>query len=124
MSGFLGQNSSRTLEVLVAVDSKPVDNDGPGTIKDRIEVMKNRLTFLRGSFSPVSTATVARKDAFRNIFRDLQDLFSFAPLRSQKFRKKLIDIFRKIIPEIFKMYPEGPSLGKLRCREPWGKKKY
>ena len=36
-----------------------------------------------GSFSAVSTATIASKDAFFCIFRDLQDLHSFAPLESQ-----------------------------------------
>jgi len=30
-----------------------------------------------GSFSPVSTATIARNDAFFSIFRDLQDLYTF-----------------------------------------------
>ena len=40
-------------------------------------MMKNHLQFLRGSFSAVSTATIARKDAFCGDFRDLQDLHSF-----------------------------------------------
>ena len=43
---------------------------------------------LRGSFSAVSTGTIARVGAFFRIFRDLQDLHSFAPLRPQNFRKK------------------------------------
>ena len=38
---------------------------------------------LEGSFSAVWTATIASKDAFFCIFRDLQDLHSFAPLESQ-----------------------------------------
>ena len=38
---------------------------------------------LEGSFSAVWTAAIARKDAFCSIFRDLQDLHSFAPLRTQ-----------------------------------------
>ena len=38
---------------------------------------------LDGSFSAVWTATIASKDAFCSIFRDLQDLHSFAPLESQ-----------------------------------------
>ena len=38
---------------------------------------------LGGPFSAVSTATRARVGAFFHIFRDLQDLQSFAPLRSQ-----------------------------------------
>ena len=40
---------------------------------------------LRGSFSAVSTATIARVGVFFRIFRDLQDLHSFAPLRPQEF---------------------------------------
>ena len=35
---------------------------------------------LEGSFSAVSTATIARRDAFCRIFQDLQALHSFAPL--------------------------------------------
>ena len=42
---------------------------------------------LRGSFSAVWTATIATKYSFCWIFRDLQDLQSFAPLRSQNFKK-------------------------------------
>ena len=38
---------------------------------------------LRGSFSAVSTATIARKDAFFRIFQDLQDSHAFAPLQIQ-----------------------------------------
>ena len=38
---------------------------------------------LKGSFSSVSTATIARVGSFFSIFRDLQDLHSFAPLESQ-----------------------------------------
>ena len=41
----------------------------------------------RGSFSAVWTATIARNDSFCSIFRDLQDLQSFAPLRSQNLQK-------------------------------------
>ena len=40
---------------------------------------------LDGSFSAVWTATIARVGAFFSIFRDLQDLCAFAPLRPQKF---------------------------------------
>ena len=46
--------------------------------------LSNCLT-LEGSFSSVSTATTARKDAFCCIFSNLQDLNSFAPLRPEKF---------------------------------------
>ena len=40
---------------------------------------------LEGSFSAVSTATIARVGAFFQIFRDLQDSHSFAPLHTQIF---------------------------------------
>ena len=42
---------------------------------------------LRGSFSAVSTATIATKYSFCSIFRDLQDFHTFAPLRFQNFSK-------------------------------------
>ena len=42
---------------------------------------------LEGSFSAVSTATIARNGAFFHIFRDLQDFHAFAPLRTQNFKK-------------------------------------
>ena len=48
--------------------------------------MKSSQT-LRGSFSAVSIATIATKYSFCKVFRDLQDLQSFAPLRSQNFNK-------------------------------------
>ena len=44
--------------------------------------LSNYLT-LEVSFSSVSTAAIARKEAFCSIFRALQDLHSFAPLESQ-----------------------------------------
>ena len=40
-----------------------------------------------GSFSAVWTATIASKDAFCSIFRDLQDLHPFAPFSSRKVCK-------------------------------------
>ena len=52
---------------------------------------------LEGSFSAVSTATIARKDAFFSIFRDLQDLHSFAPLQTQKLSKQLLSISRFLL---------------------------
>ena len=42
---------------------------------------------LEGSFSAVSTPQIARVGAFFSIFRDLQDVNSFAPLHTQKFNK-------------------------------------
>ena len=45
-----------------------------------------------GSFSAVWTATIARVGAFFSIFRDLQDVHSFAPLQIQKFSKILSKI--------------------------------
>ena len=46
--------------------------------------------FLAGSFSAVSKRNFARKYAFDSIFQALQDLHTFAPLQSQKFRKKSV----------------------------------
>ena len=42
---------------------------------------------LEGSFSSVSTPIFASKYSFFSIFRDLQDVHSFAPLHTQKFSK-------------------------------------
>ena len=50
---------------------------------------------LEGSFSSVSTPLMTRVGAFFSIFRDLQDLHSFAPLES-KWEKALA----KNLPEI------------------------
>ena len=44
-----------------------------------------------GSFSAVSTATIATKGSFCRVFEDLQDLQTFAPLRFQK-----LQIFGKV----------------------------
>ena len=43
---------------------------------------------LEGSFSAVSTPVFASKYSFFQVFRDLQDSQTFAPLRTQHFRKK------------------------------------
>ena len=56
---------------------------------------------LDGSFSAVSTATIASKDAFFSIFRDLQDLHSFAPLQSQ-----ILQIFRNFFRENFRIFSD------------------
>ena len=48
--------------------------------------IRHRRTF-DGPFSAVSTATIARVVAFFRIFRDLQDVHSFAPLQNQSFSK-------------------------------------
>ena len=53
-----------------------------------------------GSFSAVSTPQIARVGAFFRIFRDLQELHSFAPLRIQKFCKfssNFLEIFWKVL---------------------------
>ena len=44
----------------------------------------------RGSFSAVSTPIFATKYSFCSIFRDLMDLSTFAPLRTQNSSKKLV----------------------------------
>ena len=43
--------------------------------------------FLAGSFSAVPKRHFATKYAFDSIFQALQDLYTFAPLQSQNFRK-------------------------------------
>ena len=48
---------------------------------------------LEGSFSAVSTATIARLGSFYSIFRDLQDLHTFAPLQTQKISKNSFENF-------------------------------
>ena len=47
---------------------------------------------LESSFSAVSTPIFATKYSFCRVFQDLQDLQSFAPLRSQNFSKKVVPI--------------------------------
>ena len=51
---------------------------------------------LEGSFSAVPTPSFATKYSFCNIFRDLIDLSTFAPLRIQNFSKKLVTILVKM----------------------------
>ena len=54
---------------------------------------------MQGSFSAVSTFLIARVGAFFRIFINLQDLHSFAPLRTQNFSKisRFCRNFRKIL---------------------------
>ena len=47
---------------------------------------------LEGSFSSVSTPLMTRVGAFFSIFRDLQDLHSFAPLQIQEILQNLVKI--------------------------------
>ena len=50
-----------------------------------------------GSLSAVSTPQIARVGAFFSIFRDLQDLHSFAPLRIQIFCKFSSNFFVTLV---------------------------
>ena len=50
---------------------------------------------LRGSFSAVSKPIFASKYSFFSIFRDLQDMYTFAPLGSQISSKKRVQKFAK-----------------------------
>ena len=59
---------------------------------------------LEGSFSSVSTPIFASKYSFFSISRDLQDLQSFAPLRSQNFSKISSNFF------VFLLYFSQKSL--------------
>ena len=52
--------------------------------------------FLDGSFSAVSKPIFAIKYSLESSRRDLQDLHSFAPLRSQNFGKKTVRLFAKL----------------------------
>ena len=51
---------------------------------------------LRGSFSAVSTPIFASKYLLESSRRDLQDLHTFAPLRSQNFSKKRVQNLAKM----------------------------
>ena len=55
-----------------------------------------KLKNKNGPFSSIWTATIARVGSFFSIFREQQDLQSFAPLRPQKFRKKSSDFFARM----------------------------
>ena len=102
----------------------------------------NHPQTLRGSFSAVSTATIATKYSFFQVFRDLQDFHTFAPLRSQKFSEKpskfLLEFFRffrvfrwkfaiflrnfdEILPEFHRNCLEMAK--KLTLLKDWGKPK-
>ena len=61
-------------------------NDSSNTEMD-VETQQDRVetSFLIGSFSSVSTATIASEDAFCSIFRDLQDLHSSRDLNLHFF---------------------------------------
>ena len=73
----------------------------PTTKMVHVQLPKKTRQTSDGSFSAVSTATIASKDAFFCIFRDLQDLHPFAPLRSQNLqifsffraKKKCVHVF-------------------------------
>ena len=59
---------------------------------------------LEGSFSAVSKATIATKYSFCRVFRDLQDLHSFAPLHIQNlqiFSFLILMIFRKMLEKVY-----------------------
>ena len=61
-------------------------------LRSEVNKLNKSPQILRGSFSAVWTATIARVVAIFSIFRDLQDLHSFAPLRPQNFSKKHVTI--------------------------------
>ena len=81
--------------------------------------LSNCLT-LEGSFSSVSTATIARKGAFCSIFWALQDLHSFAPLRPEKFSK-----FSSQILHFFAIFQDKTSnFDNFRCKFRWNSTKF
>ena len=65
------------------------------SISNLSPILQQNDQTLEGSFSAVSTATIATKQSFCRVFRDLQDLQSFAPLRSQNFNKNSSNFFSK-----------------------------
>mgnify|MGYP001364819213 CR=1 FL=1 len=57
-------------------------NDSQCSSADPLYIFYRFCRFLEGSFSAVSTATIARNGAFFHIFRDLPAFHAFAPLRT------------------------------------------
>ena len=51
-------------------------------------ILEKFCKFLAGSFSAVSKRNFPNKYAFDSIFQALQDVHTFAPLRTQHFSKK------------------------------------
>ena len=81
--GWRGRRGRRG-DVQVRVElGRGAGADGPGRARAGRAHGTSSGQTSDGSFSAVSTATIASKDAFFCIFRDLQDLHSFAPLESQ-----------------------------------------
>ena len=70
---------------------------------------------LRGSFSAVWTATIAPKYSCCWLFRDLQDLQSFAPLRSHNFRIKCVTILA-VLNNLFKIIHSNVAFFKSTLR--------
>jgi len=74
----------------------PESGRGPSAAANKIAKLAFFLfcskfcNFFAGSFSALSKRNFARKYAFDSIFQALQDLHTFAPLRSQNFSKKSV----------------------------------
>ena len=64
------------------------------TIPYLFPIFQQNYQTLQGSFSSVSKPIFATKYAFFSILRDLQDLHTFAPLRTQNLRKNSSNCFR------------------------------
>ena len=62
-------------------------------IEPKSPILQQNDQTLEGSFSAVSTATIATKYSFCRVFRDLQDLHSFAPLHIQNLQIFWVSIF-------------------------------
>ena len=88
---LFGTNRSRSFDASYAMTQ----------LKDSIlnltPIFQPNYQTLEGSFSAVWTATIATKYSFCRVFRDLQDLQSFAPLRSQNFNKNSSNVFFKFL---------------------------
>ena len=62
-------------------------SDAPSLAQHKKYTHTNTHTSTSGSFSAASTPIFASEYSLFSIFRDLQDVHSFAALRSQQFRK-------------------------------------
>ena len=86
-----GQELSRSTSIPAHPSGSSEQALKPASPRAAAEIFPAPLCkFLAGSFSAVSRRNFARKYAFDSIFQGLQDVHTFAPLRSQNFCKKSI----------------------------------
>ena len=78
----------------------------------------HHTSFLIGSFSSVSTATIASEDAFCSIFRDLQDLHSSRDLNLQNFANFRQFIFQNV-DKIWRFFFAEKCIFLAKNRQNW-----